>query len=183
VGTYVGLTGAPIGGADAIYAGMADVLVTAGDWTAICETLAALPPDAGHAGVNSVLREFAKPVEPPLGAKRDKIDLTMTFDTIPEILAALAAEGSDFAQATAKTLSEKSPTSLVLTLRLLRLGRKSKTLRECLDRELFGAERIMRGHDFYEGVRAAIIDKDRQPKWQPATLDEVSEAMVQSYFQ
>jgi len=179
IGTYLGLTGIGIGGADTIHAGMADLLIPS---AALPDAAAALTSLAPGADVNATLAAFAEPAAPPLAAHRALIDATMKFDTVPEILAALKQDGSEFALATLKTLGEKSPTSLVLTLRLLRLGRASDSLQTCLDREFTAVHGILAGVDFYEGVRAAVIDKDRNPKWQPASLDEVTEAMLAPYF-
>jgi enoyl-CoA hydratase len=179
IGTYLGLTGIGIGGADTIYAGMADLLIPS---AALPEVSAALTALAPGSDVNATLAAFAQPIEPPLAPHRALIDAAMKFDTVPEILAALKEDGSDFALATLKTLGEKSPTSLVLTLRLLRLARASDSLQSCLDREFTAVQGILAGVDFYEGVRAAVIDKDRNPKWQPASLAEVTEAMLKPYF-
>jgi enoyl-CoA hydratase len=77
---------------------------------------------------------------------------------------------------------EKSPTSLKVTLRLLRAARTSKTLDECLIREYGEALEVFVIRDFPEGIRAAVIDKDRTPKWSPVTLAEVTPAMVDAYF-
>ena len=89
---------------------------------------------------------------------------------------------SDFARSTRPTLSSKSPTSLKLTLRLMRLGRGSAGLVECLEREFAACRGVMAGYDFYEGVRAAVIDKDRDPRWSPATLDEVLDSDIEAYL-
>jgi enoyl-CoA hydratase len=182
LGTYLGLTGTIIGGADAILAGFADVFVQASAWEAIAAALRDLRPAAGDEQVRALIAPFETPVDPPLAAHRALIDAAMAVDSVPEILAALAAEGSDFALATAKTIGEKSPTSLVLTLRLLRRARRSENLRACLDRELHAAGAVLNSHDFYEGVRAAVIDKDRNPRWNPASLDAVTEAALRAYL-
>ena len=181
IGTYLGLTGVQIGGADAIYAGLADVLVASEALPALAEALAALPPGVNDTVVRDVLSGFAQPGEAPLAAQRGVIDATMSKTSVPEIVAALLAEGSTFALATANTIGERSPTGLCVTLRLLRLARQSASLAECLEREYAAACRVLKGDDFYEGVRAAIIDKDRNPKWRPAALDEITEAMVAAY--
>jgi enoyl-CoA hydratase len=181
IGTYLGLTGAQIGGADAIYAGLADVLVTSATLPALAEALAALPPGGTGAAVGDVLRGFAQTVQASLAAQRNVIDATFNKASVPEIVAALLAEGSPFALATANTIGERSPTGLCVALRLLRLARRSASLGECLEREYVAACRVLKGDDFYEGVRAAIIDKDRHPKWRPARLDEVTDVMVAEY--
>jgi enoyl-CoA hydratase len=182
VGTYLGLTGAGIAGADAIYAGFADIFVSSDKLPEVAAALAAVQPGVTNDELDALLEGFAQTVEAPLAANRAVIDKCLAFDDIRQILAALGADSSDFAQATIKLIAEKSPTSLILTLRLLRLGRASASLQECLDREYFGTTRILQGREFYEGVRAAVIDKDRQPKWHPATLAEVDEpALLAEY--
>ena len=88
-------------------------------------------------------------------------------------MAALRVDGSDFAAEKLAALDRNSPTSLVLALHLVRAGAGSPDLETCLDREYAANALILQGHDFYEGVRAAVIDKDRSPKWQPAELTAV----------
>jgi enoyl-CoA hydratase len=102
----------------------------------------------------------------------------MAFDDVGEICRVLEREGSEFAQRTLGSMSAASPTSLKLTLRLLRLGRSSASLEECLVREYRAACRALRGYDFYEGIRAAVIDKDKRPRWSPARLEDVGYSLV-----
>jgi enoyl-CoA hydratase len=97
-------------------------------------------------------------------------------------LAALRGDGSELAQSTLKTLSEKSPRGMVVTLKLLRLARKASSLEECLVREYRAALEVFRSDDFREGVRAAVIDKDRKPKWSPPRIEDVTPEMVAPYF-
>ncbi|HEX2265199.1 MAG TPA: enoyl-CoA hydratase/isomerase family protein, partial [Solirubrobacterales bacterium] len=92
--------------------------------------------------------------------------------------AALERDGSELADRALRAMVAASPTGLKLTLRLLRLGRSSRTLEECLVREYRAACRALRGHDFYEGIRAAVIDKDKRPRWSPARLEDVSDALI-----
>ena len=99
-----------------------------------------------------------------------------------DIVASLKRDGSEFAQATLKTLNEKSPRGMVVTLKLLRLARKANSLEECLVREYRAANEVFRSDDFREGVRAAVIDKDRNPKWSPPRIEDVTPAMVAPYF-
>ncbi len=93
------------------------------------------------------------------------IDRCFAFDMVDEILAALAADGSDFAAATRDILLTKSPSSLVLTLCLLRLGRGAPSLEACLEREFHASLAVLDEGDFREGIRAAVIDKDKTPRW------------------
>ncbi len=86
------------------------------------------------------------------------------------------------ALSTLKTLNEKSPRGMVITLKLLRLARASSSLEECLVREYRAALEVFASDDFREGVRAAVIDKDRSPKWSPPRIEDVTSAMVAPYF-
>ena len=94
----------------------------------------------------------------------------------------LRQDGSELAQSTLKTLNEKSPRGMVVALKLLRLARASSSLEECLVREYRAALEVFRSDDFREGVRAAVIDKDRNPRWSPAAIEEVTPDMIAPYF-
>ncbi|ALG91667.1 MULTISPECIES: enoyl-CoA hydratase/isomerase family protein [Actibacterium] len=173
VGTYIGLTGASFGAADAIYAGFADYYMPAGKLGDLAAALAGLPADAGGSEVDAAIKGLAEGAPgATIAENRAAIDAAFAADTVEEIIAALEAQGTEFAQKTLKTLGQKSPTSLKITLGLLRAARGSKDLKECLDREFAATGLILEGPDFYEGVRAAVIDKDRNPTWVPATLAE-----------
>jgi enoyl-CoA hydratase len=118
----------------------------------------------------------------PVAVRKSEIDALFGFDRMDDILAALRADGSEFAQATLKTLGEKSPRGMVVTLRLLRLARSAASLEECLVREYRAALEVFRSDDFREGVRAAVIDKDRNPRWSPQRIEDVTPEMVAPYF-
>jgi enoyl-CoA hydratase len=182
-GTWMGLTGQEIGAADAVYARLADVCVLSKGLVALVEDLGKLDGGASYEQVRSVIDRFTVPPgESPLEAHRQLIDRCFGFETVEEIVAALDKEKGEFAAQTREIILKRSPTSLKLTLRLLRLGRDSSSLVECLEREFTAATEILKNHDFYEGVRAAIIDKDRNPQWRPGRLEEVNEADLESYF-
>ena len=110
----------------------------------------------------------------PVAAMQAKIDGWFAHDRMEDIVAALQRDGSELAQATLKTLSEKSPRGMVVTLKLLRLARTSSSLEECLVREYRAALEVFASDDFREGVRAAVIDKDRNPKWSPPRIEDVT---------
>ena len=179
-GTWLGLTGNAVTAADAIHAGFADHLVPSARLADLVQDLSqATDPD----GVEAVIATHAVEAgEGVLSANREIIDATFRFDTVEEIFAALSAREDTFSRETLDILKKRSPTSLKLTLKLLRLGRESASLIECLEREFAAGTAILRGHDFYEGVRAALIDKDRNPRWQPARLEEVREEDLLPYF-
>ncbi|MFC3163862.1 enoyl-CoA hydratase/isomerase family protein [Ciceribacter thiooxidans] len=183
LGTYMGLTGEPVGATDAIAAGFADWLVDTSQVSEIAEALSSLPAAAGHNDVAAVIADAARPATALAFAEhRNLIDRCFAFDSIEEILATLAADASEFATKARATMLIRSPTSLKVTLALLRKGRSSPDLETCLEREFAATDQILRTPDFYEGIRAAIIDKDRNPKWSPATLDAVGPAIVDAFF-
>lgn len=180
-GTWLGLTGREIGAADAIHMGLADYHVSAEQ---LGELVQALCDVSSAADVGAVIERFASApkVDGIVARHQRDIDAAFGFDTVEEIFAALASVDDDFARETLATLKSRSPTSLKLTLRLLRQGRASSGLVECLEREFVAGCEVLRNHDFYEGVRAALIDKDRKPLWRPAELSEISEDELDRYF-
>ena len=110
------------------------------------------------------------------------VDRCFGAATVAEILANVEAEEGAFAMEASAAIGTKSPTSLAIALRQIRVG-ASLDIEESLRAEFRIASRILDGSDYYEGVRAAIIDKDRRPRWRPAAIGEVSAADVDAYFQ
>ena len=184
VGTWMALTGQEVDGAGAIYAGLADALMPAERLDALVDAIGALGGAGGNGEVDDTIASFAvPPAESVLEKNRQLIDRCFGFDRVEDVLAALAAEEGDFAATTREAMLKRSPTSLKLSLRLLRAGRQSSGLVECLEREFGAGVEILRHHDFYEGVRAAIIDKDRNPRWLPAGLSDVTAESIERYLQ
>ncbi len=183
IGTYLGLTGEPVSGPDAIYAGLADYFVHGETLPALITSLSHLPPHAGIEAVRSVVSGFCSATTPDLAAHRTDIDQAFAHDDVESIIAALAAQDTGFARKTLEILLKKSPTSLKLTLRLLRAAAPSTSLQQCLQREYEASQQVLASDEFYEGVRAAIIDKDRNPKWHPAGLAGITTALIDAYFQ
>ena len=186
-GTYLGLTGAPMAAADACFAGFADALVPTAALPGLIEALAALPPETGedveHAAVRAAIDAHAEAPGPaPLAEARAVIDRCFAHARVDDILAALASDDAPFAERTRATLLEKSPSSLVLTLRLLRLGGAARTLEDCLEREFHASLALLAEGDFREGIRAAVIDKDKAPRWSPATLDAVDPGRIEGWL-
>lgn len=184
IGTYLGLTGAPMEAADAIHAGFADALVPTTALPRLIAALADLPAESDHEDAAVTIRALARDPGPaPLEAHRAVIDRCFAFDMMDEILAALEADGSAFATATCATLAGKAPASLVLTLCLLRRGRTAPSLEDCLEREFHASLAMLAEGDFREGVRAAVIDKDRNPRWSPPRLDQVDPARIARWLE
>jgi len=176
IGMYLGLTGERLKAADAIYAGIADVFVSSENLPALKAKLAA--GESFDAAVKAVSSDVG---EAPLVAHREKIDAHFSKGSVAEIMASLKADGGEWAAKVLATLESKSPTSLLVTFGQITAGAKLE-FSEAMKLEFRLTNRFMRGHDFYEGVRAIIIDKDQAPKWQPATLADVKPADVDAYF-
>ncbi len=176
IGMFLGLTGARLKTTDSLYAGIATDFVPMARWNLLITALAdGAVPDTAIAGLkDTVLDTF-------LAERRNAIDRTFAQGSVEDILAALDAEHTDWAQDTAETIRTKSPTSLKIAFRQIREGKKLD-FDDCMRMEYRMVNRIVAGHDFYEGVRAVIIDKDNAPKWRPAELAGVSDADVDAYF-
>jgi enoyl-CoA hydratase len=182
-GTYFGLTGQPMTGADAIYAGFADASVPSRQLPELREALVNLGAPADSARVKAAVAGFATAeTASPVAAIRPRIDAWFAHGRMEDIMAALQRDGSELARSTLAMLNEKSPRGLVVTLKLLRLARASSTLEECLAREYRAALAVFASDDFREGVRAAVIDKDRNPKWSPPRVEEVTPDMIAPYL-
>jgi enoyl-CoA hydratase len=183
IGTYFGLTGQTMNGPDAVYAGFADAVVPSVKLAALREALTRLRPGATAADVKSLIDGFATgETSGPVAAMQPQIDRWFAHDRMQDIVAALQADGSELAQSTLKTLNEKSPRGMVVTLTLLRLARASSSLEQCLVREYRAALEVFASDDFREGVRAAVIDKDRNPRWSPPRIEDVTPEMTAPYF-
>ena len=183
IGSYFGLTGQTMNGPDAIHARFADAVVPSSKLSALREVLTKIRPGTLSSEVKALIDGFATgETSGPVAAKQPQIDAWFAHDRMEDIIAALKRDGSELAQSTLKTLSEKSPRGMVVTLKLLRLARTSSSLEACLVREYRAALEVFRSDDFREGVRAAVIDKDRNPKWSPSQIEDVTPAMVAPYF-
>ena len=181
VGTYCALTGERIRAADSVAGGIATHRVASARFPELVEALCGTVP------VDALLGAFALPAgEGPVAAQRSAIDRLCKGDRVEDILRALDHAASDgthaaFAGATAALIRTKSPTSLKIALMQLRRG-PALDFDECMRTEYRIVSRVVRGHDFYEGVRAVIVDKDQAPRWQPPALEAVSDADVERHF-
>ncbi len=182
LGAYCGLTGERFGGADALVAGVATHRIPSARFPALLEGL------SGTVSVDAVLAAFAEPAgEGPIMARRAVIRRLFAGNSVEGILNALdreAASGgadAEWAAKIAATMRTKSPLSLRIALAQVRRG-ATLDFETCMRTEFRIVSRIIRGHDFYEGVRAVIVDKDNAPHWQPAALADVSDAEVARHF-
>jgi enoyl-CoA hydratase len=159
LGKYLGTTGYRMGPADAIFAGFADHFIPQADWPALVAALVA-------AGGPAPIADFGTP--PPegrLSALRPLIDRLFAAGTAVEILKDLAADSSDFAAETLKILNRASPLSVALTIEMQNRQRANPGVRAALAMEYRVNFRIQEHGDILEGTRAAVIDKDRTPRW------------------
>jgi enoyl-CoA hydratase len=178
IGFYLGLTGARIRAADCLYAGIATHHVPFGNLDTLIDALRQTPD--GDV-TDTVSRFAASPGTPSLAQNRAAIDHCFSAASVETIQAALEADGSEWAKGAHAAMGEKAPICEKVTLRQLERG-STMTFEDCMVMEFRLSQRAMAAHDFYEGVRAAVIDKDRAPKWRPAALTEVSEADVDVWF-
>ena len=177
LGTYLALTGEAIGAADAIALGLADSFIASGELPGLLVALEVEP-------VETAIASFAAaPPAPELVAERDWIDPVFGSSSVGEIMAKLRKLDTPRARDTVALLEAKSPTSLVVTLEALRLARELESLEQALTQEYRVSSRLLITPDFIEGVRAQVIDKDRNPDGQPAEIERVSAASVAAFFE
>ncbi len=178
IGTWLALTGGRIKAADCELIGVATDFVESGKVEALKAAIVADP-----AAIDRLLTEYEGDAgRPPLAAHQDEIDKIFGADTLEEILAGLKAAGTEWASEQLKVLATKSPQTMKVALRQLRLGGKMESFAENMTMEYRIGARVVQRHDFIEGVRAVIVDKDNSPRWNPPTPEGVSEAMLDEIF-
>jgi len=176
LGLHAALTGAPFSGADAIALGFADHFVPHDKLDTFTKAIAA-------DGVERAIAAHA--VEPPpsgLAAQREWIDECYAGDTVIDIVAALRGHDAGVANEAADLIATRSPIALSVTLAAVRRAAKLDTLEDVLAQDYRVSSASLRSHDLVEGIRAQLVDKDRNPKWSPASLAEVTAADVDAYF-
>ncbi|KAF4799587.1 3-hydroxyisobutyryl-CoA hydrolase, mitochondrial [Turdus rufiventris] len=186
IGYFLALTGCRLKGRDVLRAGIATHFVESEKLPALEKDLIALKSPSKEK-IADLLNSYHKKCtidqekEFALGEHLEKINSLFSANSMEEIVKKLKQDGSPFAMKQLETINKMSPTSLKLTLRQLREG-ASMSLQEVLQMEYRLSQACMKGHDFYEGVRAVLIDKDQSPKWKPAALEEVSDEFVDNCF-
>lgn len=176
LGTHLALTGTAVGAADALLCGLADHYVPS-------ELLPRLTTDLAHDPVHDVLTRYVREAPPgELASHRQWIDDCYAADTVEAVLERLLVAGAPAAGDAAATLLSKSPTALKVTLAALRRARELGPLERVLEQEYRTSCAALTSSDLVEGIRAQVIDKDRNPRWSPATLAEVTDADVERFF-
>jgi enoyl-CoA hydratase len=176
LGTHVGLTGGTFSGADALVLGLADHFVASDHLDQFVESLASMSAS------DALLRFESDPPASELAESRGWIDECYNSTDATEILARLSAAAEQDARASAAVVHSKSPLAVAVTLESIRRARGAASLADVLDQEYRVSIRFAAGGEMAEGIRAQVIDKDRQPHWSPATLAQVRAEDVDAYF-
>lgn len=177
LGLHAALTGAPFSGADAIALGFADHYVPSAELELFTAMVVAEGPEA------AVTAYAQDPPPSQLAAQQDWIDDCYTGRTVSDILAALRGHDEAAADDAANLIATRSPVALTVTLAAVRRAAKLDSLEEVLAQEYRVSCASLRSHDLVEGIRAQLVDKDRNPRWSPSSLDEVTDEDVERYFQ
>lgn len=184
LGIYLALTGATIDAGDAFQLNLVKRIVPYAHFDSLEKELTEANFGVFDSDVVSkIINTYAQPGDRDgLFEHAEEISTCFSFSSVEEIIEALMLLNNDWAQRTLTQLQQRSPTSLKVTLHQLQSA-KHKTLDEVIEIDFNIAHRMLENHDFYEGVRAAIIDKDKNPQWSPADLAQVSDADVNTYFE
>lgn len=177
-GTYLALTGSRIKAADAIFLKTATNFVKSENFSSIINDLSKGERDPGD-----IINNYSSSPD-----EESEFEMISDFslknfkgNTIEEIIDNLKNNNSDFARKILSIIGTKSPTSLKVALRSLKLGRKN-SFEDCMKMEFRMVNKVMNDHDFYEGVRALIIDKDNKPSWSPKSIEDVDDGFVDEFF-
>ena len=184
LGVYLALTGRVMNGLDSIYAGIGTHFIENENIELIIKKIIG-KNNYNNEFVDNILNENAQVLKSnvsSLSKEVDNIAKHFSKDTLSEIFESLEKDNSEWANNTLEVLSKKSPTSMGVALKQLSLA-KNLSLKECLIMEFRICQAMMAKHDFYEGVRANLVDKDRSPKWAPESINGVTEKIVNEHFQ
>ena len=177
-GMYLGLTGESMAAADAIYAGFADLFIPSAKITGVVERLT-----TAGGPIDDILNAAKEdPGRGVLPSRRGEIDRAFSAASVEAIIAALSHATDAWAREMVATLAQKSPKALKLAHAAIRNARSLASLEQALNVEFRLTVRLFEDGEFPEGVRALLIAKDRQPRWQPPRLEEVEPASVARYL-
>lgn len=184
LGLFLALTGWRLSAADAIFCGLATDYLPSERMAALADAFAEVDwaSDDAEALVDRAIARFkTEPAASELAAHRDLIAQCFSARSVEAILAALDAAGDDWTAKVAAIIRKQSPTSLKVTYAQVEKG-ASLDFDAAMVQEYRLSQAFMAGRDFYEGIRALLVDKDNQPKWSPASLAEVTQSMVEDHF-
>lgn len=184
LGTYLGVTGEVIKAADALYCDLADVFIPAAQLPALTDLLAATDATDIRAAIRNFAAAFRADIDPDhslLARQRALIDRHFAHDKVAAISASLAEDSHPFAQKTLAVMHQRSPLMMCVTLEQIRRS-ATMDVAACLRQERTMVRHCFEHGEVLEGVRAVVVDKDHAPRWQPATLDAVTPAMIAQFF-
>jgi len=177
-GAFVALTGARLDGAECLHLGLATHYVPSLGLDDLKARIAAEPER-----IEALLEESSVPApEARIAANRERIDRLFASDDYEQILAALEAEGSGWALKELETLRTKSPQACKVSLRIVYDGARVQDFAHEMKQEYAVATRVVQRHDFVEGVRALLVDKDNRPHWEPPTPEGVTQHLIDTIF-
>ncbi|MEC1262606.1 enoyl-CoA hydratase/isomerase family protein [Bacillus swezeyi] len=185
LGRYLGLTASVIHAADVLYMNGSDIYMESDDLARLIQKVE--HTNWNHVKVEEKLDQMIEECrtepsqESKLAPYQKAIDHHFRFDTLEEILQSLESEGSDFSVDVKKRLLSKSPFSLKITLKQL-AGGKQKTMEECFATDLMLAKNFLKHHDFFEGVRSVLIDRDQSPNYEYQHVSDVTDEVVNQFF-
>lgn len=184
LGVYLGLTGNRLTAQDALFAGLIKQVVPSEQFPLVLAQLIETDLSKNpQQAVDACLKQFAMTArQAPIEKDCAAIDYCFAQPSVENIFSALQEEGGEWASGILALLQQKAPLSLKVTLAQIQKA-KTMSMAECIKMDYCLVERFMQDSDFYEGVRALLIDKDRTPHWKPASLALVSPAMVADYFE
>ncbi len=182
MGYYLGLTGDRIGAGDAKWLGLVNHVIPSEKQDALIEALANAPfSSEDHRQVTDIINEFFIEIEPLLFNRKTLIENCFAAESVEAIVSRLEKHNEEWSKTVLETLLSKSPTSLKVTYEYLTRA-SAMNFNAIMETEFNIALQFLQTPDFFEGVRAVIIDKDKSPKWQPLKLEEVTPERVASYF-
>ncbi|MGK6320935.1 enoyl-CoA hydratase/isomerase family protein [Sphingomonas sp. DT-204] len=178
MGQYLALTGHRLDGAECLALGLATHYLPSDRLDAAKAAIAESPGE-----IASILDRLSEPApDARIVAHRTAIDRLFASDRLEGILAALGEDGGEWARQQLETLRTKSPQTMKVSLRLLREGAGMASFADEMRQEYAVASRVCTRHDFIEGVRAVIVDKDNAPSWNPATPEGVTDGLLDAIF-
>lgn len=177
IGLYLGMTGTRLGAADCVWAGIATHYVPSGDLPALKQALAETPGE-----VDGVLAHFHRdPGRSELAERAEAVERCFAGATAAEVIARVAEEGADWACQASAGFRANAPTAIATAFRQLVAG-KTLSFDDAIRQEFRLACAFVAGDEFYEGIRALVVDKDRQPRWSPARLADIDDAQIDRLF-
>ncbi len=178
IGQYLALTGHRLDGAECLALGLATHFLASDTLDSAKARIAETPQDI--AGVLDALA--TQTPDAKILARKDDIDRLFASDVLEDIYAALDADGGEWAVQTLATLKTKSPQTMKVSLRLLQEGAGMASFADEMRQEYAVGAHVVQRHDFIEGVRTVIVDKDNAPRWDPATPEDVTDHVIDQIF-